>query len=139
LHRVRDVEFGEDACRTWHRNGARVLALCRDLVLGILRAFGYSNIRDARQHFAARPLQGWDFSTIRFFLVYLSQPCERDVARDPARRYTDKHGKIIVFSPQRQSPTQRHINLSLKKSSRLPLLHQDPAQFDICHRRLALF
>jgi hypothetical protein len=57
LHRVRDVEFGEDACHTWHRNGARVLALCRDLVLGVLRAFGYSNIREARQHFAARPLQ----------------------------------------------------------------------------------
>lgn len=57
LHRVRDVEFGEDACSCRHRNGARVLALCRDLVLGILNAFGYSNIRDARHHFAARPLQ----------------------------------------------------------------------------------
>jgi hypothetical protein len=36
---------------------ACVLALCRDLVLGILRASGYANIREARQHFAARPLQ----------------------------------------------------------------------------------
>jgi hypothetical protein len=27
LHRVRDVEFGEDACRTWHRYGVRFGAL----------------------------------------------------------------------------------------------------------------
>jgi hypothetical protein len=57
LHWMRDVAFGEDACRMGHRNGARVFSLCRDVVLGVLRAFGYTQIQDARQHFAAHPLQ----------------------------------------------------------------------------------
>ena len=59
LHWIRDVEFGEDRCRVSACHGARVLSLCRDLVLGVLRAFGYPHIHDARQHFAAYPQQAF--------------------------------------------------------------------------------
>ncbi len=54
LHWVRDVTFGEDRCRV--RSGAAppVLAALRNLVSGLLRLAGHSNIAAALRHYGWR-------------------------------------------------------------------------------------
>ena len=55
VHWVRDVTFGEDACRVHQEHGPEVWAALRNTALGILRAGGETNIARGLRHFANRP------------------------------------------------------------------------------------
>lgn len=55
LHWVRDVTFGEDLSQVRTRNGPRVMASVRNLVISILRLTGTTNIAAALRHHGRRP------------------------------------------------------------------------------------
>ncbi len=57
LHYVRDVTFGEDACRVRSGAAPQVLASLRNAIIGLLNAHGYPNKAAALRFFAARPLR----------------------------------------------------------------------------------
>jgi predicted transposase YbfD/YdcC len=54
LHWVRDVTFGEDACRVRTRAAPQILAGLRNAVLYLLRNAGLSNLAAALRQHAAR-------------------------------------------------------------------------------------
>ncbi len=49
LHRRRDVSSREDATRTTRGNGGRVMAVLNNLIIGLLRWSGYTNLAQARR------------------------------------------------------------------------------------------
>lgn len=55
LHWVRDVSFGEDACRVRMGAAPQVLAALRNVVLGLLRRHGATNIAAALRHNGWQP------------------------------------------------------------------------------------
>ena len=55
LHYVRDVTFGEDACRVRSGVAPQVLAALRNTVIALLRAAGHANIAAALRQYAWRP------------------------------------------------------------------------------------
>ncbi len=55
LHWVRDMTFGEDSSQVRTRNGPRVMAALRNLVITILRLTGHTSIAAALRHHARRP------------------------------------------------------------------------------------
>lgn len=55
LHYPRDKWFGEDASRIRTGQAPRMMASLRNLLLSLLRAFGYSSLKYARERFAAFP------------------------------------------------------------------------------------
>lgn len=55
LHWVRDVSWGEDACRVRTGAAPQVLSGLRNTVLSVLRATGLVRIAEAFRHLAARP------------------------------------------------------------------------------------
>ncbi|GHD30562.1 ISAs1 family transposase [Nocardiopsis kunsanensis] len=57
LHWVRDVTFGEDACRIRRGAAPRVMASLRGLVIGLLRLAGWDNIAAGLRHHARRDHQ----------------------------------------------------------------------------------
>jgi len=57
LHYPRDKWFGEDASRIRSGQAPRVMAALRNLLLNLLRTFGYPSLKFARERFAAFPLQ----------------------------------------------------------------------------------
>jgi predicted transposase YbfD/YdcC len=61
LHYVRDVTFHEDDCRIRHPRRQRWLASLNNLVIGLIRQWGFPYVPDARRFFAvhyAQALQG---------------------------------------------------------------------------------
>ena len=57
LHWVRDVTFDEDRCQVRSGAAPQVLAACRNLVIGLLRRQGASNIAAALRTCAGHPRQ----------------------------------------------------------------------------------
>lgn len=57
LHWVRDMSFGEDACRVRTGAAPQVLAALRNAGLGLLRACSVENIAAALRRHAAKPLE----------------------------------------------------------------------------------
>jgi predicted transposase YbfD/YdcC len=57
LHWVRDLSFGEDACRVRTGEAPEILAGIRNAALWRLRASGLSNIAAALRRHAAKPLE----------------------------------------------------------------------------------
>lgn len=57
LHWVRDMSFGEDACRVRTRAAPQVLAALRNAGVGLLRAWGVGNIAAALRRHAAKPME----------------------------------------------------------------------------------
>ncbi|GHD26386.1 ISAs1 family transposase [Nocardiopsis kunsanensis] len=57
LHWVRDVTFGEDACRIRRGAAPRVMASLRGLVIALLRLAGWDNIAAGLRHHASRDHQ----------------------------------------------------------------------------------
>jgi predicted transposase YbfD/YdcC len=55
LHWIRDVTYDEDRSQIRTRNGPRVMASLRNLVIGILRLAGHASIASALRHHARRP------------------------------------------------------------------------------------
>ena len=55
LHWVRDVTFGEDACRVRSGSAPQVLAALRNAVIALLRAAGWTNLAAAVRHHAWCP------------------------------------------------------------------------------------
>jgi predicted transposase YbfD/YdcC len=55
LHWVRDVTFGEDACRVRRGAAPQVLAGLRNTVIALLRGAGWTNIAEALRHHAWQP------------------------------------------------------------------------------------
>lgn len=55
LHYVRDVTFGEDASRIRTGAAPQVMAALRNVVLGLLRQQGWTNIAAALRHYAWQP------------------------------------------------------------------------------------
>lgn len=55
LHHVRDVTFGEDACRVRSGQAPRLLAAMRNLSIGLLHRAGWKNKAAALRRHAARP------------------------------------------------------------------------------------
>jgi predicted transposase YbfD/YdcC len=53
LHYRRDETFREDRCTVRRGHAAQMLAAINNLVLGVLRRVGWTNIPDARRHYAA--------------------------------------------------------------------------------------
>jgi predicted transposase YbfD/YdcC len=53
LHYTRDVTFHEDACQLTIGTAAQAIAILNNLVLGLLRVRGFTNIADARRRFSA--------------------------------------------------------------------------------------
>lgn len=51
LHRRRDVTFREDATRMTRGNGGRVMAILNNLIIGLLRWSGYTNLAQARRFY----------------------------------------------------------------------------------------
>jgi len=49
---VRDVTFREDQCRVRQGSGPQVLAAARNTTLTLIRALGFRNVPEAREHFA---------------------------------------------------------------------------------------
>ena len=58
LHYVRDVAFGEDACRVRSKNAPQILAATRNLVLGLLRPMGFPSIPAAMRRIVMHPIEG---------------------------------------------------------------------------------
>jgi len=56
LHFVRDVSFGEDACRVRSGHAPQNLAALRNLCLGLVRRTRFRYVPDAIRHFLAHPL-----------------------------------------------------------------------------------
>jgi hypothetical protein len=52
LHHIRDVTYGEDASQVRTGNGPQVMAALRNLVIGIFKLAGTSNIAAACRHHA---------------------------------------------------------------------------------------
>ena len=57
LHWVRDVTFGEDACRVRTGQAPRFLAACRNLAIGLLNRAGCTNKAAALRRHAAKPYE----------------------------------------------------------------------------------
>jgi hypothetical protein len=55
LHRVRDVAFGEDACRVRTGGGPQVLAALRNALIHLLARHGVRNFAAALRRFIIRP------------------------------------------------------------------------------------
>ena len=55
LHWVRDVTFGEDLCQVRTGSGPQGLAAVRNLVIGVLRRAGHTNVAAALRTYAGRP------------------------------------------------------------------------------------
>jgi predicted transposase YbfD/YdcC len=53
LHYRRDYTFNEDRCTVRRGHAAQMMAAVNNLVLGLLRRVGWTNIPDARRHYAA--------------------------------------------------------------------------------------
>lgn len=53
LHYRRDDTFHEDRCTLRYGHAAQMMAALNNLVLGLLRRVGWTNIPDARRHYAA--------------------------------------------------------------------------------------
>jgi len=53
LHYRRDVTFGEDACRMKSYPAAQALAVCNNLVIGLIRHAGWNNAAAARRFYEA--------------------------------------------------------------------------------------
>jgi predicted transposase YbfD/YdcC len=49
LHHIRDVTFNEDASQVRTRNGPRIMATLRNLIIGILKITGHHNIAAAQR------------------------------------------------------------------------------------------
>ena len=52
LHYVRDVTFGEDQSRIRKNKGPHVMAILRNIVIGLMRLAGIKNIAQGLRHFA---------------------------------------------------------------------------------------
>lgn len=57
LHWVRDMSFGEDACRVRTGGAPEILAGLRNASLRLLRADGVKNIASALRRHAAKPIE----------------------------------------------------------------------------------
>jgi predicted transposase YbfD/YdcC len=57
LHWVRDLSFGEDACRVRTGEAPEILAGIRNAALWLMRASGLTNIAAALRRHAAKPLE----------------------------------------------------------------------------------
>ena len=57
LHYCRDVTFHEDACRLAIGTAAQAIAALNNLVLGLLRARGFTAIAATRRRFSAVPAE----------------------------------------------------------------------------------
>jgi predicted transposase YbfD/YdcC len=55
LHWIRDVTMGEDASQISTGGGPRIMAGIRNLVIGLLRLAGHTNIAKALRHNARKP------------------------------------------------------------------------------------
>jgi predicted transposase YbfD/YdcC len=55
VHHVRDVIFAEDACRIRTGSAPRVMASLRNLVIGLIRLFGWQNTAAAIDHYRSHP------------------------------------------------------------------------------------
>jgi predicted transposase YbfD/YdcC len=55
LHWVRDVTFGEDACRVRSGSAPQVLAALRNAIIALLRGAGWTNLAAAVRHHAWQP------------------------------------------------------------------------------------
>lgn len=53
LHHRRDVTFHEDATRQTRGNAGRVMAILNNLVIGLLRSCGHTNLAEARRLYDA--------------------------------------------------------------------------------------
>ena len=58
LHHRRDVTFAEDATRLTQGSAGRVIAILNNLIIGLLRYCGYTNLAQARRIFDADPTLG---------------------------------------------------------------------------------
>ena len=58
LHHVRDVSMGEDACRVRSANAPQVMAVARNLALGLLRPLGFPSIAAAFRRIVMHPWEG---------------------------------------------------------------------------------
>jgi hypothetical protein len=58
LHHVRDVTFGEDACRVRSQSAPQLMAAARNLALGLLRPLGLPSIAAATRRIVMHPLEG---------------------------------------------------------------------------------
>lgn len=58
LHRVRDVTFGEDACRVRSGDAPQVLAAVRNALIGTLNLAGVKNKAAAQRRYVIHPLDG---------------------------------------------------------------------------------
>lgn len=57
LHWVRDLSFGEDACRVRTGDAPEILAALRNAALRLLRSSGLTGIAAALRRHAAKPLE----------------------------------------------------------------------------------
>ena len=55
MHYPRDVWFCEDASHIHAGNIPEVMAVCRNAILNLLRAWGYKSLKFARETFAGNP------------------------------------------------------------------------------------
>jgi predicted transposase YbfD/YdcC len=55
LHSVRDVTLGEDACQVRCGAAPKVVAVCRNLTIALLRRAGIANVAQTLRTHAARP------------------------------------------------------------------------------------
>jgi predicted transposase YbfD/YdcC len=53
-HWVRDVTFDEDRSQVRTRSGPRMMAILRNLAIGIIRILGFEHIPDGIRHFIRR-------------------------------------------------------------------------------------
>jgi predicted transposase YbfD/YdcC len=60
LHYVRDVTFDEDRSQVRTKNGARVMASIRNLVISVCRLLGFQFIADALRHFMYRKEESFE-------------------------------------------------------------------------------
>jgi hypothetical protein len=57
LHHVRDVTFGEDACRVRRGSAPRLLAAVRNLALHLIEPLAFPSKAAALRRFAAKPFE----------------------------------------------------------------------------------
>lgn len=65
LHYVRDVTLGEDACRLRTGDAPQGMAVCRNLVVSLLRRVPGENRAEGIRRLTARPQEAVDLLTVR--------------------------------------------------------------------------
>lgn len=109
-----DITFGEDSSQVRTRNGPRVMASLRNLIVTILRLTGHASIAAALRYHARRP----------------GRPLQSIVALEPGQRRATRSRRCSAARKRNLSPPAGVLVPDRKRPGQLGLIECRPAQDD---------